>query len=275
VIGVGTAHWFEPLPPPNRAGGFPAHGSPVSGFTSKRVDILLSRVSSTAKPANHPSLLMALNKVANMQEHHLLWSPSSHVCPATSNLRRPYSHTVTSVGLLPRDCTPASTFLHPFAPPALPGFDAPMDALTPSRQVLRILMRDNERPSVSAKVSLLNVLDLPTIPSSTTLCHFLIAALARYFSRMNRRVYPSGRPISVEGIAVARSEVRLWLAGSPTGLAESGSSSYGLVVHLPLLSTPPRGDAVTVNYRFVTKNLTGTRTPPIKHFQRRTSPDYS
>jgi hypothetical protein len=38
----------------------------------------------------------------------------------------------------------ASTFLHPFAPPALPGFVATMGALTPGRPVLRILMRDNE-----------------------------------------------------------------------------------------------------------------------------------
>src|SRR5208337_2126041 len=32
MIGVGRTDWFRPLPPPNRAGGFPAHGSPVSGL---------------------------------------------------------------------------------------------------------------------------------------------------------------------------------------------------------------------------------------------------
>ena len=32
TIGVGRTDWFRPLPPPNRAGGFPAHGSPVSGL---------------------------------------------------------------------------------------------------------------------------------------------------------------------------------------------------------------------------------------------------
>src|SRR5258705_13491332 len=37
-----------------------------------------------------------------------------------------------------------STFLHPFAPPALPGFRATMGALTPGRPALRILIRDNE-----------------------------------------------------------------------------------------------------------------------------------
>ena len=31
-IGVGRTDWFRPPPPPNRAGGFPAHGSPVSGL---------------------------------------------------------------------------------------------------------------------------------------------------------------------------------------------------------------------------------------------------
>jgi hypothetical protein len=34
AIGVGTAHWFVPPLPPNRAGGSPAHGSPLGGLTS-------------------------------------------------------------------------------------------------------------------------------------------------------------------------------------------------------------------------------------------------
>jgi len=40
MIGVGRTDLFRSLPPPNRAGGFPAHGSPVGGFTSKRIDTL-------------------------------------------------------------------------------------------------------------------------------------------------------------------------------------------------------------------------------------------
>jgi hypothetical protein len=48
-----------------------------------------------------------------------------------------------------------STFLHPFAPPALPGFFATMGALTPGRSVLRVLIRDIElrlchRPGIPA-----------------------------------------------------------------------------------------------------------------------------
>ena len=42
--------------------------------------------------------------------------------------------------------------------------------------------------------------------------------------------------------------LRLGLAGSPRRQAESSSSSYGLIVHLPMLSTSPRRDAVPVDY---------------------------
>jgi hypothetical protein len=42
----------------------------------------------------------------------------------------------------------ASISLRPFAPPALTGFFATMDALTPERPALRILIRDNEHRPV-------------------------------------------------------------------------------------------------------------------------------
>ena len=64
----------------------------------------------------------------------------------------------------------ASIFLHPFAPPALPGFLATMGALTPGRPALRILIRDNEHRPVPAQVSLLHVSNLPTVPPPTTCC---------------------------------------------------------------------------------------------------------
>ena len=56
-------------------------------------------------------------------------------------------------------------------------------------------------------------------------------------------------------IAAAQVTVRLGLGfaiesqARRTLTAETGSLSYGLVVHLLLLSTPPHGDAVTVGYR--------------------------
>ena len=108
----------------------------------------------------------------------------------------------------------ASIFLHPFAPPALPGFVATMGALTPGQPALRILIRDHEHRPLSAQVSLFTTLDLPTIPSSTTVLPFPQAAFARYLGRMGRRVYPPGRPGRVAGNAVGGSPL-----ASPPGLS--------------------------------------------------------
>ena len=68
----------------------------------------------------------------------------------------------------------------------------------------------------------------------------------------------------------AISRLRHCLAGSPVRQAESSSLSCGLVVHLLLLPTPPRGDAVTVDYRPESVCLKGTSTPPTSHAHRRT-----
>ena len=51
------------------------------------------------------------------------------------------------------------------------------------------------------------------------------------------------------------------LAGSPSRLAESSSSSYGLVVRLLLLPTPPHDDAVTGGYGPESVCPKGTFTP--------------
>ena len=45
------------------------------------------------------------------------------------------------------------------------------------------------------------------------------------------------------------------------------------MVHLRLLSTPPRGDAVTLSYRPENAGLEGTCTPLIEHTLRRTRKD--
>ena len=52
--------------------------------------------------------------------------------------------------------------------------------------------------------------------------------------------------------------------------AESRSLSYGLVIRLPLLLTPPRGDAITVDYRPESACLKRTFTAPIAHTHGRT-----
>jgi len=58
-----------------------------------------------------------------------------------------------------------SIFLHPVAPPALPGFIATMDALTPARGRG---LKASSAPLLGAQVSLLHVIDLPNPPSPTT-----------------------------------------------------------------------------------------------------------
>jgi len=71
----------------------------------------------------------------------------SHMCRAPAKAMVSYDR--WSRQFARRGLSHASTFLHPFAPPALPGFHATMGALTPGRSALRILIRDNElRPYV-------------------------------------------------------------------------------------------------------------------------------
>src|SRR6266699_47095 len=52
-----------------------------------------------------------------------------------------------------------STSLRPFAPPALPGFFATMDALTPERRLFVPILTSNEHRPSSAQVSLLHVIE--------------------------------------------------------------------------------------------------------------------
>ncbi len=79
--------------------------------------------------------------------------------------------------------------------------------------------------------------------------------------------YPSARRASS-----ATAEV--WASPIPSGLAETPGRiefvSYGLVLRLLLLPTPPRGDAVTVNYRPESACLRRTCTSPTMHAHRRT-----
>jgi hypothetical protein len=57
-------------------------------------------------------------------------------------------------------------------------------------------------------------------------------------------------PLTVPGLPTCKSYgLRLWLAGSPQRPAELRSSSYGPTVHLQLLPTSPRGDAVSFGYQ--------------------------
>ena len=131
----------------------------------------------------------------------------------------------------------SSTFLppfprHGFASRAFPRqFTAcsTMRALTPAG------------PSQVRQVSPLTPLCLPGIPIPTTLC----ARMSRFLITPAHTVRSDGCRLSPlpphPGFAI-RSQAR---RSHP---AETDSSSYGLLVRFRLLSTPPRGDAVTFSY---------------------------
>jgi len=68
------------------------------------------------------------------------------------------------------------------------------------------------------------------------------------------------------------SRLRLWLAGSSSGPAVSSSSSYGLVIHLLLLSTTHRCVAVAFGFRPESVYLERTSTSLTTRAFRRTSP---
>jgi len=106
------------------------------------------------------------------------------------------------------------------------------------------------------QVSLILARGLPTIPSPIT-WHPAVVALSRYPSapRLPRFIGVRLRPR---------------YAGSSGCPAESSSSSYGLVIHLLLLPTPPLGDAVAFSFRPESVCLKRTSTSLTSRALRRT-----
>jgi hypothetical protein len=158
------SRWRLPLPP-NRTGGFPASGSPVGGFTSKRSDER-PRGSQEIPSPDRPKNGTLVERVVIMR------NPTSRaVRPrrrrAESPSRRARRHwfRVCSPG-----CGFASTSLRPFAPGPLRPFIAPMGALTPARSVAPVLGLSPaaSRSAPREQVSLIHVLGLPAIPSPNT-----------------------------------------------------------------------------------------------------------
>ena len=243
-IGVGKAHWFEPPLPPNRTGGSPAYGSPVGGFTSKRIDETSRGHGQVQQPrlgGQGSDPWAAPRKEGRQQPRRSLqrFEPR-HVCVALSGALSPYGYGQSHRGFFRRLELHVSTFLHPFAPPELPGFCATMGALTPGRPALRLTRehRLDRRPGLPAS------------------CHRAFrsfrlqppAVVPTRFWGFWRRAYrttgtwsPVFRPVRQLGFAIeeqARHDSR------PNRV----HWRYGLIVHLRLLSTPPRGDAVTFGY---------------------------
>jgi hypothetical protein len=117
-----------------------------------------------------------------------------------------------------------STFLHPFAPPALPGFIATMGALTPARR------RDSEACSAPRggrylesflllrRAGLLasRVPSLQSLPSPTTQLPPMIAL--------------APNPSASWASCSHRSGLRLSLAGSPVSMAESSLLSLRMTL---------------------------------------------
>lgn len=148
----------------------------------------------------------------------------------------------------------------PFAPRALPRFDATMGPLTPERPVLRTGRFLTGNPAHERLPNIRSGLPASRVrPSEHSVLNHRGVSRRRF----------NTQPLSVAGFRF-RSRLRQSTAGSPDATAETGSSSYGLLIHFQLLSTSFHKDAVTFSYRPECACLKGTLTPPTKHARRRT-----
>jgi len=116
-----------------------------------------------------------------------------------------------------------STSLHPFAPPALPGFLARMGALTPERPALRFPRAHEHRLECRPGLPALRVWPSDHSASNHPACPTI--ALTRYPSAS----WASGS---------LRSGLRLSLAGSPHSKAESSSLALRTGRSPPVASHP-------------------------------------
>ena len=123
--------------PPNRTCRSPASGSPVSGLTHKGTGGPTHGDGASFHPAvGEETWLFALASATSSRR-----PPASAWAAATVRLKLPTRASAspacialagTNFRFLSVAAIPSiSTFLHPFAPPALPGFSATMSALTP------------------------------------------------------------------------------------------------------------------------------------------------
>jgi hypothetical protein len=119
-------------------------------------------------------------------------------------------------------------------------------------------------------ISLLNSSELPSIPSPTTASPF---RHDRILALLHRRGLPR---LSSGQTFIGRKDRRRAVKGSsvtsrlPDRLGRIEFVSYGLVVHLRLLSTSPFGNAVTLRLQAGNVSLAGTHTLLFRRFHRRT-----
>jgi hypothetical protein len=147
----------------------------------------------------------------------------------------------------------SSTFLRPFAPDplqVLPRSYGRSDSCSPRP----ITVCSTAVGSVNEQVSLIHALGLPAIPSPTTgHCSASPGRGTLPHQRVGPRWHPTNGflPRGTRGLHLCtfpwqarhRKPAESSSASSPVG-----ETSYGLAVHLLLLSTPSRDDAVAVGY---------------------------
>ena len=125
AIGVGSIDWFRRPLPPNRTCGSPASGSPVGGLTREGTDGPTDGCLLQAQRLPFGcSVSIRVVRSGGSSRSHQRRDPLRRFQPIRQYRRFLSAWTELHV----------STFLHPFAPPALPGFIATMGALTPARR---------------------------------------------------------------------------------------------------------------------------------------------
>ena len=167
-IGVGRTGWSRSLLPPNRTGGFPASGSPVGGFTSKRIDGSESERRGENVPTQpglptSPTSPCIPEGIVNMSREWIVGSkPVSLATVVPARLARRHSHRCH----LLRSPLSSSTFLRTLRSMAvtpLPRYYGRSDSCPPDSGALR-----RNVCSTCGQVSLIHAPGLPTIPSPIT-----------------------------------------------------------------------------------------------------------
>ena len=134
----------------------------------------------------------------------------------------------------------SSTFLRPFAPDPLQALRRSYgrsDSCSRRLGSAGIIVRRPPLRLLREQVSLIHAPGLPTLPSPTT-CGCCVSSGHATRRRIGPRLLPHGTPPN------GNSGLRHSLQARHVTPAESSFLSYGLAVHLLLLSTPCRHDAV-------------------------------
>ena len=125
----------SPAPsPPNRTCGSPASGSPVDGFTSERTDRSRRQAQAGRWPHRRSRCKPCIPFGTVSMKPNSAGAPYRVTCARCASTR--LAEIGTEVVGRARKVVTSSISLGPFAPPALPGFDARMGPLTPAWSAL-------------------------------------------------------------------------------------------------------------------------------------------